>query len=261
MLKGALQTLAFKQGLSVSRTSTNDEILGLIDLLKPRYADKELIRIGGANDGGYLLPDDLEGIRYCFSPGVGDSVSFEQDLAGRGIESFLADYSVESPPVKDERLYFCRKFVGACTDETHVTLDEWVGTNIPTNTGDLLLQMDIEGAEYVTLLAASEKVLSRFRIMVIEFHHLGFLFDRHFLKFASETLKKVASQFVVAHVHPNNCCGLVKRGEVEMPRVMEFTFIRKDRALNQGIKRTFPHALDQDNVPKNPTMTLPGCWR
>ena len=26
--------------------------------------------IGGAGDGGYLVPDDLDGIEYCFSPGV-----------------------------------------------------------------------------------------------------------------------------------------------------------------------------------------------
>jgi len=34
--------------------------------LHPYDADKPLIRVGGDGDGGYLIPDDLEGIKYCF---------------------------------------------------------------------------------------------------------------------------------------------------------------------------------------------------
>ena len=40
-----------------------------------------LLRIGGDSDGGYLLPDDLENISSCFSPGVSDIFDFEFTLA------------------------------------------------------------------------------------------------------------------------------------------------------------------------------------
>jgi hypothetical protein len=35
---------------------------------------------------------------------------------------------------------------------------------------DFLLQMDIEGGEYLTLLATPQEVLRRFRIIVLEIH-------------------------------------------------------------------------------------------
>ena len=38
--------------------------------------------------------------------------------------------------------------------------------------GDLLLQMDIEGAEWLALAQVSDRVLSRFRIIVLELHGL-----------------------------------------------------------------------------------------
>ena len=37
----------------------------------------KLIRLGGRGDGAYLLPDDLQDIQACFSPGVSDSKLFE----------------------------------------------------------------------------------------------------------------------------------------------------------------------------------------
>ena len=50
-----------------------------------------LVRIGGEGDGGYLLPDDLKGIRKCFSPGVSTTAEFEKHVARTyGIKSFLA---------------------------------------------------------------------------------------------------------------------------------------------------------------------------
>ena len=54
-----------------------NELKELIKALRPVKTKFDLIRIGGANDGGYLIPDDLEGIAACFSPGVADTASFE----------------------------------------------------------------------------------------------------------------------------------------------------------------------------------------
>ena len=50
----------------------------LIEILKPVAINKRFIRLGANADGGYLLPDDLEGVAACFSPGVADCVKFEE---------------------------------------------------------------------------------------------------------------------------------------------------------------------------------------
>jgi hypothetical protein len=39
-------------------------------LINPVITVKELIRIGGDADGGYLVPNDLEDLSGCFSPGL-----------------------------------------------------------------------------------------------------------------------------------------------------------------------------------------------
>ena len=46
------------------------DIREAIDLMIPTGCSKSLIRVGSKADGGYLVPNHLEGIDACFSPGV-----------------------------------------------------------------------------------------------------------------------------------------------------------------------------------------------
>ena len=55
-------------------------LLNFVKKLRPVKTKFNLIRIGGAKDGGYLLPADLDGIAACFSPGVADTANFETEL-------------------------------------------------------------------------------------------------------------------------------------------------------------------------------------
>lgn len=59
-------------------------------------------------DGGYLIPDDLEGISACFSPGVDDRATFETSLIARGIPCFLADASVDKAPIDGDMIHFTK---------------------------------------------------------------------------------------------------------------------------------------------------------
>jgi len=51
-------------------------VAALIARLHPVPCGYELIRVGTANDGGYLIPDDVGGIAMCFSPGVSTNADF-----------------------------------------------------------------------------------------------------------------------------------------------------------------------------------------
>jgi len=70
-------------------------------------------------------------VAYCFSPGVGNVATFEQDCISRGIPCFLADWSVDSPLPYLQGYSFLKKFVGAYNDERTITIDDWVNTCLP----------------------------------------------------------------------------------------------------------------------------------
>ena len=252
----------FKQGIYAEKMTARPRLEKLIRRLWPVRTGVALQRIGGAHDGGYLIPDDLAGISACFSPGVDVNASFEHDLRRRhGIDSHLADYSVEGPPMGFEPLSFTRKYLGAFDSPMFVTLDTWVRTHDrPQADGDLLLQMDIEGGEYTTILAASEQLLSRFRVICVEIHDVEGWGQPNFFSIVEAFFEKLLRNFHVVHNHPNNCCGLVDLGGVTAPRVFELTLLRKDRAASVGWVTDFPHRLDAANLRGRPDLHLPQNW-
>ena len=97
--------------------------------------------------------------------------------------------------------------------------------------GDLLLQMDVEGAEYAILHEVSEETLAKFRIMIIEFHYVDRIFDRNEFAQIKQVFDKLLKQFYIVHVHPNNSGYISARNGIDVPTVMEFTFFRRDRVL------------------------------
>src|ERR1700683_662202 len=156
VMRSALKSAVMTLNLNVARKTGKSALLDLLGKLKPLDSGIEMIRIGRAGDGGYLVPNDLSGIEYCFSPGVGPSSEFELHLADRNIRSFLADYSVESPPVDRPEFTFDRKYLGASDAEPYITLASWKNKYLRDYKGDLLLQMDVEGAEYEVILGAPD---------------------------------------------------------------------------------------------------------
>lgn len=254
----ATALLGSRNGYPTDRTDPRN-LAALLRGLRPMTTDIELIRLGPRGDGGYLVPDDLDGIAACFSPGVSSISGFELDCAARGMEVFLADRSVERPSEWHDRFHFTRKFIGVTTNDDFITLDDWVSQSLPGAHGDLLLQMDIEGYEYETLLNVSDVLMRRFRIIVAEFHDLEQLWNRPFFRLASRAIEKLLQTHTCVHIHPNNCRGALKKWGLEIPQMAEFTFLRNDRVVNPVPATVFPHPLDGDNT-EDPPLVLPECW-
>ncbi|MEI6241525.1 MAG: hypothetical protein WCR51_14145 [Planctomycetia bacterium] len=238
-------------------------LAALVARLHPVPCGHELIRVGSAHDGGYLIPDDLGGIAMSFSPGVSTNADFETDLFRRsGIPSALADGSVDGPPPGAIFHSFQRMFLGSSSGRGLMRLEDWVARHRPSGLpGDLLLQMDIEGSEYAVLIDTPATVLRRFRIMVIEFHSLEWLFSTFGCMLMSAIFDKLLADFVVCHLHPNNYMPAQRRGTLEIPQVMEFTFQRRDRVRPGGPMLMIPHPLDAPCRPDKPELPLPPCWR
>ena len=265
-------------------------------LIKPITTQHKLIRLGNQDgDAGYLIPDDLEGITACFSPGVGfatqvdfsKQVDFDQDIMDRGITSYLADASVSEDSFSLSGDYhFTQKHIGHKDSNPlldklfgryqRMRLDTWINSHKVE--GDLLLQMDIEGSEYEVLDSVSAETLKRFRIMTIEFHRLGRLSPRDkdkwidHVKYSSNYInykrgdviyrvfKKLSELFSVVHIHPCNVCPSYVWGKYEIPHLVEVTFLRKDRISQNTPAKTFPHPLDRATSNELPDIILPECW-
>ncbi|WP_227624860.1 FkbM family methyltransferase [Helicobacter cetorum] len=140
----------------------------------------------------------------------------------------MADKSVDEPLLGIQNYSFIKKFIGCTNDEEFITLDAWVNDS-QVGEGDLMLQMDIEGGEYFALINASDEVLNRFRIITLEVHNLQFLWDAHYFEVVQSALSKILKTHYCVHLHPNNCCGIFNYNGLDIVRVLECTFIRKDR--------------------------------
>jgi hypothetical protein len=86
------------------------------------------------------------------------------------------------------------------------------------------------------------------------------LCDRFGFKLIDLTFKKLLRDFDVVHIHPNNYAKPFVYGRYEIPPIMEFTFLRKDRISTRRPALTFPHPLDRSNFPLKKDFPLPKCW-
>jgi hypothetical protein len=252
-------------GIFPGKTTKATDLRALVDSMRIKPTKQELIRLGPKHDGGYLIPEDLDGIKYCFSPGVAGCSDLELELAERGMQIFLADRSVEAPPVVHSNFHFQKKFIASsnCAKEGLITLDNWYHEMLepPSDVSpEALLQMDIEGSEYEVLHNISEKLLRRFRIIIIEFHKLNQLANRFAFKLMAPAFRKLLKSHAVVHIHPNNHRKTLKLHGLEIPANMEVTLLRRDRL--QPTKKTliFPHPLDVSCNHNKPELILPKCW-
>jgi len=254
---------AFKGHVQITKLSAKNELEQFITRFREKYIQCNLVRIGGEGDGGYLLPDILDTVSYCFSPGVDYTASFEKQLSDSyNIKSYMADASVDKAPLDDENFHFIGKFLGSRTLDNLISLSDWMEGTIGNDPGVKILQMDIEGGEYDVLAFEDSATLASFSVMVIEFHALERLFEPYFLKMFSAIFEKIFKNFSICHVHPNNVCGVAELDGISVPRVMEVTVIRNDLvSSHQSTEKTvLPHPLDSSNSKKSKELCMPEIW-
>jgi FkbM family methyltransferase len=266
-MSGAFNFLGMTLQGDPAAPSSLADMLEVFELLKPKPSSHPLMRIGDNCDGSYLVPEDLDGITACFSPGVNNFKHFEDTLVDTyGIDCHMCDYSSDvqnfQTPLKEGRQTFQKKWLDVKTERDNISFDDWISEYAPT--GDLLLQMDIEGAEYRNLLSISEAALSRFRIIILEVHGLEYIKSALVLRnVLAPTFKRLAGFFSVAHAHPNNCCGdfAIPGTGIRIPNVLELTYIRKDRLTAPEYAPLLPHPLDvSQNVRNKPPLFLGEEW-
>lgn len=264
-IKGRILPFLAKRGFIVQEVMPKVEVLELIERLYPLQTQFDLIRLGPNKDGGYLVPDCLNDIEACFSPGVAKVSGFELDCLELGMKVFMADKSVEKPEwnIPKNQYDFKQKFIGCTDNEDFMTMDSWFQSTGLLSNAELLLQMDIEGGEYNAIINMSDALMSRFKIMVIEFHRLKHLWNKGFYEIAETVFKKILQTHICVHIHPNNFksrkIAVLSQFGVEIPTVLEMSFIRKDIAEVKNYQTQFPHPLDFANTEKE-HFPLPKSW-
>ena len=270
MLKVVLKKVLANAGKSiydedkffVTYKTKRDDIKDLFKRLRPKGVLNGLIRLGPKGDGGYLIPDDLLGITHLFSPGVCGVSGFELSCAESGIKVYMADKSVDRPPAEHLNFSFIRKHIGVTRSENVICMNEWVRESLAgeDEVNDLLLQMDIEGAEYAVILSMDPEILRMFRVIVIEFHSLDQLWNRQFFEVARQAFDKICKDHDCVHIHPNNCCGVSTVEDIAIPVVAELTFYRKDRLFTGKYVDKLTHDDDYPNTDQEPIWLDPGLF-
>jgi hypothetical protein len=160
-------------------------------------------RFGSANDGGYLMCENLiELLDAAYSYGVGRNDDWGCDVSRRyHVPVYQYDcFDPAHPTCNGGTFVFHNECVGDRTERRKSRFFDTLENQIRKN-GDsgrrLIIKMDIEGAEWDSLLAAPDELLASIPQIAMELH--GFDDPK-----IVEVLRKLKRNFYLVNLHFNN---------------------------------------------------------
>lgn len=216
-----------------------------------RGGDGTYVRVGSAGDGAYVMYDDFGNDGIAYSLGIGDNVDWDLDMAARGFDIYMYDYSIEMPPYANEHFHFYAERVG----RPGKSLAEILRENGHSDRDDLILKMDIEAAEWELLRDVDSETLVRFQQIIVELH---FPFDL-FRVYAEPLLEKINRTHQIVHIHANNVGGYDVLDGIKFPMYLEVTWLRRKDHMFKKSTRSFPTNLDCGNITDRNDISL-GMW-
>lgn len=235
------------------------EILSLICPMQVK--DAGMKRIGGNNDGGYVMLDEkLWGqVDAAYSFGVAYECSWDEAVAAHGIKIYMYDHTVTKPPKNNPRFNFVQSGItGFKTGERLKTLSECLADNHHQSCENMILKIDIEDCEWDVFDQVEGEVINQFSQIVIEFHSvLPAIHGVNYEK-VKRCLEKINLTHQSIHIHANNysmplsICGLTLADSLEV------SYVRKkdygDRFLTSN--RIYPTEHDRPNDPHVPDIVF-----
>ena len=239
------------------------EIKSGFRLLRPQAATgTKKIRLGSANDGGYVMLDDFLGVDSALSLGIDKDVSWDVDMAKRGIVVYQFDHTVDSPPVTDNpRLVFAKKRISTETGPSTETLPSLLKRYDKGTKPNILLKIDIECDEWAIFDELCPELISRFAQIVGEFHFFeGFSADPRCRRLITRVLEKLTYSYAVVHIHANSHGDFHTFNNMAFPNVLELTFANRRLYSFSETDEKFPGILDAPNDPRRPDVDLNTLW-
>jgi len=218
-----------------------------INLVRP-FVYHDLIRVGNKQDGGYVIPECvLSDVKYLISFGIGYNYTFECDIQNRfphiKIDGF--DHTVGSLYFFSKSINGILKFLlnrGNLIDlkkriarffnflsfwtinsknnhfKTRITPNNIKNILNNYNDGNILLKIDIEGAEWDSLPIVCRE-LEKVNCLILEFHEISC----NIKKFKT-LMSDLCKDFNIGHTHINNFSDLKYN---IFPDFIEITFVNK----------------------------------
>jgi len=163
-------------GINVDLNASPEYYRDLKEVLKiKKVKDFPLVRVGLQNrDGGYIMVNDFnpDGIAYSF--GICNDVSWDNVMAELGYNIFMYDHTIERLPYNRKEFHFFKEGISGIDEENAPlkTLKHYMEINKHLKSKNLILKMDVEGAEWDFLETADSKILKQFDQIVFEFHEI-----------------------------------------------------------------------------------------
>lgn len=215
-----------------------EKFLWMAKHIRPIKAEK--VRFGNNCDGGYVLPTNcLESSNLCVSYGLGNNVTFENDIIKRGISVIGFDMHAK------RHLAWARQKTLECYQDFS-NLEEI------SNSKNIILKVDVEGSEWNFFNTLDSKHFSD--------HVSCFAFELHFhmnpKKMPLSVMEKMFDSHYVVHVHGNNY------GHVDgmVPVAIEITLANKKHFDNSQIDRQKYPIKDLDYSNNSGARDLSLAW-
>ena len=240
-------------------SNARQRIIQIAHLLKPHNAiGQSKIRIGGRNDGGYICLDDFKFIKGALSFGISNDVSWDSQIADRGILVYQFDHTVSGPPNLHPNFRFEKKRIIASGSETSTatTLSSILTHLGEVDPSSLILKIDIDHDEWEVFEKISAKELSGFSQIICEFHCFSRVIEDNWFARAKSVLEKLHSRFEVVHLHANNYARLISIGNVPFCESLEVTYGSRDRYTFGPLEQVIPTNIDAPNDPNRPDIYL-----
>jgi hypothetical protein len=244
----------------------DERLLAAIQMLRPwDGGNLGLTRLGSLGDGGYVMANSF-GVVGAISVGIGSDVSWDLDIAARGIPVAMFDPTVRRPPraVPQGRFYRVGLAGSARDSGRYLDLDGIVRL-AGWGSGDLILKCDIEGGEWDAFVGLSQDHLSRYAQVVMEIHNLGALASEASGSKILRCLSTLYEGHLPIHIHANNTGSMCRFDNFWFPDVLEVTYLRRDLldsalpavALREDLD--FPSSPRAREVSLRSVLTVPPC--
>jgi hypothetical protein len=225
-------------------------IASLGRLMRPQQArGVKKVRLGASNDCGYVCLDDFNGMEAALSLGIAAEVSWDLEMAERGLIVYQYDHTVQGPPIRHANFRFHRRQIGANAGHDSESIESALAQARLTRPHSAIMKIDIDDDEWPAFAATSAATLDVFTQVLGEFHGFNNILDDDWYEQAFAVLTKLNETFAVVHVHANNYRPLLAIGNLLFPEVLEVTYASRAKYTFIDCDEVFPGPLDSPNWP------------